>query len=198
MWMEFFVVGGIWFWLLTGLLVVALIWETSAARPLLALFTLVFYGALLHLFGDALLFSTIKAHPEVLYIGLPCYFLAGAVWSIINWALYVKRRANKYREERQGFLIGKGCKEATLDCLVPDEYREDWIQWHGTRNRKPLVRRNKGMVLTWMGLWPVSVIDEPWRYIYDAIHNLLQRISDKIYAGTGYEQDLKRTKSVEE
>jgi hypothetical protein len=53
-----------------------------------------------------------------------------------------------------------------------------------------------------MGFWPVSVIwsiiDEPWRYIYDAIHTLLQRISDKIYATSGFDRDMEKTPKLEE
>jgi hypothetical protein len=200
MWIEFFVVGGIWFWLLTALLMIALIWETSCERPILALFTLGFYGALIHLFGDASVFTSVKAHPEILYIGLPAYFFIGAVWGIVKWALHVRRQAVKYKERRLEFLIRAGIEEATLNTPVPDNLKERW-QGMGGNLAKPLVRQNKKMILTWMGFWPASVIwsiiDEPWRYIYDALHSLLQKISDKIYAGTGYEQDMKKISADE-
>ena len=43
-----------------------------------------------------------------------------------------------------------------------------------------------------------SIIDEPWRYLYDAVRNIMQRISDKIYAGTGYDQDMKPDVKMED
>jgi hypothetical protein len=152
------------------------------------------YLALIHFCGNASLFSGIKAHPEILYLGLPIYFVVGTVWGIIKWALYVKRRAVEYKEERQSWLLYKGVEDADLDSPVPDNLKKEW-QNRQRLETKPMARNNKSRILTWMGFWPVSVIwsviDEPWRYIYDAVHNLLQKISDRIYADTGFDSDMK-------
>lgn len=201
---EFFIVGGIWFWLLTSIVIIALIWETSCERPGLAIATMIVYCALIHFFGDASFFSTIKAHPEIIYIGLPVYFLTGAIWGIVKWALYVKRKSITYKEARLTFLNRKKIHGATLDTVIPDHLRSEWQnEWAPRYEGKPMVRNNKGKVLMWMGFWPMSmlwaVVDEPWRYIYDAIHSMLQRISDKVYADIGFDGDMeKMPKSPEE
>jgi len=195
---EFFIIGGIWFWLLTAVVIIALIWETSCERPGLAIATFLFYCALIHFFGNASFFSNIQAHPEIVYIGLPTYFAAGAIWGVVKWILYVKRKSIRYKEDRLSFLLQCKVEGATIDTRVPDRLRNTWqsSNWGAREHAKPMVRYNKGKVLTWMGFWPVSVlwsiIDEPWRYIYDAIHDLLQRVSDRIYASAGFDEDMKK------
>lgn len=137
----------------------------------------------------------VSANPAILYIGIPLYFLAGTVWAIVKWYLYVKRSAVKYKEERREFLLLNNIKDATLDTVVPESLRKTW-SLRGSRHRTsvPQVGRNKGRILTWMTLWPFSVvwaiIDEPWRYIYDAVASMLQRISNAVYRRAGYDSDM--------
>lgn len=61
------------------------------------------------------------------------------------------------------------------------------------RSRKPLARQNKGRIIAWMVYWPFSMawtlLDEPWRLIYEAMARLFQRISDQVWGDL--DKDLK-------
>jgi len=84
MWVEFFILGGIWFWLLTALFVVVLLWEIHSEKAIAAGVTIAVYLAALHFFGDANFFSYVREHPAVLYFGLPAFFAIGTVWIFIK------------------------------------------------------------------------------------------------------------------
>jgi len=200
MWVEFFILGGVWFWLLTVAFIIALIWEISGDRGVAALFTVGVYLGLIHLFGNATIFSALAANPAWLYIGIPVYFVVGALWSLGKWYLYVKRDMREnYKEQRMEWLHINGMENATLDTPIPEEWKVQWVK----AKRKPhkiLARRNKGRIMTWMTFWPFSAlwaaIDEPWRYIYDALSELFQRISDHVYRHAGVEEDFDAPESA--
>jgi len=192
MWIEFFILGGIWWWLLTALFVVTLIWEISGDRAVASFFTLGLYVAIIHFFGNATLFSTVASNPAILYIGIPVYFLSGTIWAFVKWFLYVRRDVGEYKKNRLAFLERNGIKNPTIDMMVPDPLKISWAK--GYKTAIPQVRHYKGEILTWMTLWPFSfvwtIIDEPWRYIYDTVANTLQRISNSIYREVGYDDDI--------
>ena len=124
MWVEFFILGGVWFWLLTVAFIVALIWEVSGDRGVAALFTLGVYLAAIHLFGNATIFATIAANPAWLYIGIPVYFLVGSAWSLGRWFLYIRRKIREdYKEVRMDWLHNNGVENATLDTNIPEHMR---------------------------------------------------------------------------
>jgi len=180
--MGFLIVGGVWFWILTALIIVLLVWEVAGERAIAGGFTLLAYLLLIHLFGNASIFAAVKAHPEYAYIGIPAFFLIGAIWSLVKWWFFVKRSALEYRESRMAFLEANGVVGATLDTPVPENLKARAF----ARSRKPLARQNKGRIITWMVYWPFSMawtlLDEPWRLIYEALARLFQRISDRIWA----------------
>jgi hypothetical protein len=68
-----------------------------------------------------------------------------------------------------------------VDTPVPENLRHS----DNSRSRKPLARQNKKRIITWMVYWPFSmvwtVLDEPWRLIYEAMARLFQRISDRVW-----------------
>lgn len=196
---TFFIVGGIWFWLLSAIVIVLLLWEVHRDRPILGLITVGLYLGMIHLFGDASLPSTINTSPWILYMGIPIYFLAGAIWGVTRWVLFVNRNAIEYKKYRKDFLTDRKNHPSlsgvtiTEDTLVPEELREKWARRHNSFER-PSARNNKWKIITWMCYWPFSMvwfaIDEPWRYIYDALSSMFQKISNKIYSRVGYDQDV--------
>ena len=200
MWVEFFILGGIWFWLLTGLFVVLLLWEIHSEKAIAAGVTIAVYLAALHLFGNANFFSYVGENPAVLYIGLPAFFAIGTVWIFIKWFLYVNRHATRYKEMRLEWLKGEGLTDATINTKVPDKLKKKWSRQvanfanYRRGSQKPLPRENKGKIITWGVFWPLSmlwsIIDEPWRYIYDLISGWLHGISDFIYKRAGYDEDM--------
>jgi len=104
--------------------------------------------------------------------------------------------------------------EATVNTKVPEKLKEKWARQvknfanYRRGSQKPLPRENKAKIITWGVFWPFSmlwsIVDEPWRYIYDLISGWLHGISDFIYKRAGYDEDMevpekkKRGKSKEE
>lgn len=187
--MGWLIVGGVWFWILTALFVILLVWEVAREKAVTGLFTVLAYLALIHLFGNASVFSAVRNHPEYAYIGIPVFFLAGALWSLAKWWFFVKHRALEYREARMAFLEANGVVGATLDTPVPEDLKTRSFP----RPRRPLARQHKWRIITWMVYWPFSMVwtllDEPWRLIYEAMARLFQRISDAVWRDL--EKDLK-------
>lgn len=171
---------GAWFWILTAFVFALLVWEVATERSVKAVFTIALYILIIHLFGDAALFSMLKMHPELVYIGVPAFFVLGAVWSLAKWWLFVKREALEYREYRMSYLISNGISDATLDTIVPDH-----LKGRICEAKKPLARMHKNRIITWMVYWPFSmvwtILDEPWRLIYEFMSRVFQRISDHVW-----------------
>lgn len=188
MWLLIFT--GAWFWILTAAIAIVLVYEVAHERPVATGFTIVLYLLAIHLFGDAAVFSALRAHPAYIYIGVPAFFLAGALWALVKWWFYVKRKALEYRESRLEFLVVNKVEGATLDTPVPEDLRTRSFP----RPRKPLARQNKGRITTWMVYWPFSMVwtllDEPWRLIYEAMARLFQRISDRVWGDL--DKDLRK------
>lgn len=95
--MLFLVFTGAWFWILTVAFFALLVCEVAGEKTVAAVFTVILYLLLIHLFGDAAVFSTVMAHPEYIYIGVPVFFAVGALWALTKWWFYVKRKALEYR-----------------------------------------------------------------------------------------------------
>lgn len=171
---------GAWFWILTVFVFALLVWEVANEKSVKAVFTIALYILIIHLFGDVSLFSTLKMHPEYIYIGVPTFFVLGALWSLVKWWLFVKRMALEWRECRMSCLINNGILDATLDTTIPEHLK---LKIHKTT--KPLARTNKNRIITWMVYWPFSmvwtILDEPWRLIYEFMSRVFQKISDHVW-----------------
>lgn len=213
MWAMFFIIGGVWFWLLSIVVLCLLLWEIHEEKPIIGLFTVGFYLALIHLFGDASVPSTLVSSPWILYLGIPIYVVAGVVWGLIKWSLYTNRHVIEYKQSRRRWLLEKQRGEhpalvgvtITEDTTVPTELRSEWkggtVGW-ANRRGKPSARNEKWKIITWMCYWPFSmlwtVLDEPWRYIYEVLSSVFQRISDKLYSNAGYDVDTDLTEVLKE
>jgi len=179
--MWFLLFTGVWFWILTVAIILLIVLEVAKERAFLTGFTIVMYLMVIHLFGDASLFSTIGKHPALVYAGVPGFFLAGAFWALAKWWFFVKRKALEFRQRRMKYLERRGVVGATLDTPMPKEMVESF----GTVPVKPLAHKNKGKIITWMVYWPFSMVwtllEEPWRLIYEALSRIFQKVADKVW-----------------
>jgi hypothetical protein len=206
--MEWLIVGGVWFWIITALVFILLVWEVSGERIVTAVVTVVGYLFLIHLFGNASIFSIIREHPAHAYIGIPLFFILGALWSIVKWWFFVKRNALRYRELRMDWLCEMGLENVNLDTPVPDSLKKLWDnRASGSYSNSfsidrtaPLARTYKKKIINWMIWWPFSMfwtlIDEPWRLIYEAMTRLFQKISNRVYTDA-VRNDFVQTKETD-
>jgi len=197
---ELFILGGVAFWILTGVVFLLLLWAASDDRAVASGLLLAGYLAAIYLFGNASKLPVPDAW--VFYIGIPAYLAAGTLWGIGKWYLFVSREVMRYRESRQEFLILRGIEHATMDTPVPAELKAPWRRAAHGMNRRPIARQHKRRIISWMCFWPTSVlwavIDEPWRRIYSAVASMLQRIADSVYEKAGVDADLMKPVNLKE
>ena len=101
--LELFVLGGVAFWILSGIMLLLLLWAASDDRAVASGLLLAGYLAAIYLFGNAATLPVPEAW--VFYIGIPAYLVVGTLWGIGKWYLFVSRQVMSYKEHRQEFLF---------------------------------------------------------------------------------------------
>lgn len=191
--LTLFVVGSIGFWLLIGLASIMLFYCVEEDRGGLATTSIIATLFLLYFFGDLNIFGWAIENFLMLVLSIGGYFVVGTIWAIVKWWFFVRRNREKYDDAKAKFLRDEGIEGTS----IPDDQKKDWKSHiSSSYNRgfeiKPEARKHKSRVLTWMTYWPWSMvwtlIDDPvkklFRYIYRLIQDLLQKMSDRAFAGT--------------
>lgn len=157
---------------------VVLLLFVGMLKPFSGLISVGCYLGLLYLFGYVSISNLVNQSGWILYVGIPLYIASGVLWGVIKWFLFVKREATRYKEKRQKFLQLMGCLDADINTLVPQNMKRDWgrVGHHIKSNSKD----HKWRIITWMAYWPMSmlwsIIDEPWRYLYEYLSSLFHKI----------------------
>lgn len=160
-----FLFGTLWFWVLSlvfiGFVIYTLEDEDVSAWPYVL--TVAFIGLTYWMGNKDLykeIFSYLVNNPLVLVFCFVGYLLAGAIWSLVRWFLYLK-----------GLSIDKDENGKVRHSKYKFE-----------------VSSNKGRITNWMMYWPFSliwtVIDEPvkksFRWIYSKLEGKYNSISESI------------------
>ena len=157
---TFFVLGGLWFWLLVviaTILLIAAIEKDSpgwAALTIFATLTLLFFGGLRTELSE--IFSWIWHNPGS-FIGIFLgYLVLGTVWAIIKWYWFLLELKRKNQEEKKKKIWGVG----------------------------NLARDNKSKIINWMMYWPFSLIwtglNDPFQAIYRRLTGTFQAMANKV------------------
>lgn len=174
--------------------IVLLVAFTDWEWPGCAAISLIIFGALLQLCGNDVL-GWIIGHPFQLcfYIGL--YFVAGTLWSIVKWGLFVREERAKYDDFKARFLKDNKVQGEDIPDELKDKYLDQLSRHYGYSymdHVKPSPTTHKARILTWMTYWPWSalwtILNDPIRkaftHIYYRISVLLQKMSDAAFKGT--------------
>ena len=188
--------GTIWGWLLLILFFIGVTACVENDEGFLAFATLllgVFILDSTHLKSAGLY---LVSHPWNVLMVIVLYFVAGTVWGVVKWFLYVTRQLEKYNECRRQFL-----SERKITELTP-EMKNDFERFSGCYGIPvvPQVHTHKSDILMWMTYWPFSsvwtLINDPVRRIFRAIYNSiassLQAVSDRVFRGVTEELNKKR------
>ncbi len=109
MWAEFFIFGGVWFWLLVAAEIIGLFIAVGNDSPAGAFIVFIVFVALAHLFGDATWLSTVKTNPLESLVGVFAYFVIGVFWSFIKLRIWAKKqKKNKMYSKAPTFYQIKG------------------------------------------------------------------------------------------
>jgi hypothetical protein len=203
---ELFVIGTFWFWALCLVELVVLLCCVAQEHGVGATVSLLVFGALLQLCGDANIVGYVVHHPHWILVGAGGYFLIGVAWAFIKWRWLIYDQKTAYLEKRTTWLRQQG--SATPQTLT-DEYKNAWIRevansWPKIESQTPIVTESKARIMRWMSFWPVSMswalIDDfvlrIFTTIYNRIHGRLQAMADAAFASV--RSDLTPTAVVAE
>ena len=201
MWIEFFVLGGLWSY---ALLMVAFILCLITVETNATFSTVVVIGTIMTLtiFGDAHPLTWLVNNKEDLFWYILGYFIFGTVWAGVKWYFYVHKLARIARQSKlkvfKAYNLENSITEIpqrVYDSLISEfrtqlgvfsKYRLDFT--NGVLS--PQVLNHKRLIVAWMTWWPVSglwtLINDPivrfFGWIYEQISDGLQRISDHAFA----------------
>lgn len=190
---------GFWFWALVVGTNVGIIASVDDDRDGWATFLVVSTLAVLQFFFGVPVLGWILANPQWLLAAAGAYLATGAAWSVARWWFHVRKMRRKYDEFRKKFVINNQLATWASDTPVPNELKQKF--WNEARyddniEFRPRVTDHKAQIYVWLAFWPWSlawtIINDPVRRaceeVYDMIKSTLQRISDRVWAGT--ESDL--------
>lgn len=147
--------------------------------------SLVIYGAVVHFFCHINLFSFIQDHWKDLAIGASLYVVAGILWSIIRWTLFV-------RDTRDAYLAAKAAVDQTLpQDKIQARYAEIQQEFKYSHKFPPQPLYFQEKIISWTAYWPVSIVsfvfsDLVVRFfnrIYKTFSGIYTKISDSAFSG---------------
>lgn len=166
--LSFFVVGGLWFWVLTGILFISVLICDGKDEAGWAWGFILGYLVLIHVLGDANIFKLASVHPWTVFSVILGYMTAGVLWSIPKWYMFVQRIKDNVVSLKRSFLKDE---EATLATPIPEEAMDSWHNTYSKhqldifpysptgRDFPPRPSQHKSRITSWMSLWPISIIN---------------------------------------
>jgi hypothetical protein len=133
-------------------------------------------------------------------IAAASYFALGALWSVGKWWFFVRDKRDTYNDRKRDFIADKKLQITVKDAIPTDlrkEFKSYMTRYGNGGVAMPEARKHKGRIMTWMAYWPWSMvwtlIDDPikkmFRYIYNRLQRLYEKISESIWAGV--DEDLR-------
>lgn len=200
--LTFFVIGSLWWYILSGLWVILLLVAIDKENILASGILIVLYLLFLQTIADLNIIKYI-AHNPLESIGFILgYVLLGILWSLFKWWLYVNEKASHIRRKRYEFLKDRKKKyqkikdkkysgvfreswkelynlleNLTEDTSVPDALIKDWSHYISYHADIPKASSNKSKIAIWITYWPLSVI---WSFLSDFIHRFMKQLVLKI------------------
>ncbi len=138
------------------------------------------------------------------------YVVAGLVWSLFKWKLYIGKRTEKFNIAKQKFTstngdiksqwkpwidyLGKSLSSYYGECFSFTETPEQIV-----KKIIPLANTKKTLIVSWISYWPMSLgatlLNNPFRKFFEFIYSLVSGIYDKMGSSAaenlmvGFEKD---------
>lgn len=186
---ELIAFGGIVFWIFAAVIVLALASLVHDEKPGRAALLLIVSFALIVAFTNIPIMDIVKNHPSYIGYGLGAYIAGAAIWALIKWRLfYLPKVFEKYEALRANFIKRRGLEEIGTDPQVIADLKKFMADNYFNIDKVRAVSQNKARITTWMFYWPFSLIatffgdflDRVFTTIYNGIHGLMQRMSDRM------------------
>lgn len=121
---------------------------TTNKNGLATFVTIVSSGALLYFATGINLLQVIKANPVDAFLYVNAYFVVGGMWSLLKWYIYLV-------EERDNLRIK--VKKWDKQC-GPGSGNNRAGNSRPVRGYETYAKNNKSKILSWIGHWPISVV----------------------------------------
>lgn len=197
--LSLFALGAVGFWILLAVSWVVITYLVETEKGLGTTLMMLATAAFVLLVGKTDVLGFVGNHWVWFVAAIPIYLAAGTGWGIAKWKWLTIKARMKYDELRAEFEA----RTEINDGLDELEKKSRWAEIiEGARicgttsychcGAKPMARKHKALVMMWMCCWPWSAvwtllkdpIREAFLYIYYRTAALLQRMSDKAFAGT--------------
>jgi hypothetical protein len=121
------------------------------------------------------------------------YVAVGIAWSFAKWFSFLIQFRDRFRKEKERFLTNKDLDiKSQVPAALLYEFNSSLSRYsyHGNSlNEKPRASNNKSRIVSWMSLWPCSVIgtilNDPIRRIFNFLFGqfkaLYQRLADHVF-----------------
>jgi len=151
-----------------------------------------------HVFHVVNVLSWVQTHSFETLLYALAYVGVGVVWSFVKWFSFLMAFRDKFRTLKEAFL---SARNLDVKGSVPEELRDVFAQY--IRNSKvgyhdsyglsflirPRATENKSRIVSWMSLWPCSVIgtllNDPVRrlfnWMFTAFKSLYERMTNHIF-----------------
>ncbi len=147
--------------------------------------------------GNLSVLSWVGAHTTETLVYALVYVAVGVGWSFVKWFSFLIQFRDQYREQKEAFLTKN---KLNPTGQVPEELREAFGRFLGglystrqfrgnSMTEKPKASNNKSRIVSWMSLWPCSMVgtllNDPVRRLFNFLFNnfkaLYQRMSDHVF-----------------
>jgi len=179
--LELLAFGSIWFWVFFSAIFIIMLYYVEEMNGVGATLTATITIILLYFLGNRGHISSaskaIADNPGTTFLCLSGYFVAGTVWGILKWYL---------------FLIGK--RDEAIEAVKNKAYRSGVPfakaeEAYGSKILPPKASEHKSAIIVWMVYWPFSVpwtiINDPikriFRYIFNRISDFLEKMSKWVF-----------------
>ncbi|MBI4142378.1 hypothetical protein HY480_00710 [Candidatus Uhrbacteria bacterium] len=178
---ELFILGSVGFWILFGFMSLMVLVATEGSESFgLATTTVIAFFVLLAICGDFNVVTAVRRTP--LTAGGVCagYIVAGVLWSMVKWYLFLRERRDDYNERKALFL-----QEHQMEgAVIPDGLKGAWRNRIGYGHSAPHVRDHKTRIVRWMVYWPWSLlwfcVNDPVRRFFRMLFNRIVGIYERI------------------
>lgn len=118
------------------------------------------------------------------------YVIAGLIWSLFKWKVYINKRVDLYESLKAEFSSRKEIKSNWKDwiaCLnghMKGFYGDDYSPEKVADVIIPKANEKKSLIVSWISYWPMSLgatlLNNPFRKFFEWIYSMVSGIYDKI------------------
>ena len=152
-------------------------------------------------------FVKLNAVDILIYSGY--FVLAGIVWSLIKWKLYISSSSRKFKKVKEDFLkdhktFGDNWDE-WIDYLNSNFKLTNFRSFKNKDEPEDILKKitvnagdKKGVIISWISYWPMSLaatfLNDPFRRFFSWLFDILSGIYDRMAKSSveGLDKDMQK------